>query len=97
MLKTIGSIEVLAELVDDEDKKVIYFNMANRFTFDRPVHTAMRHGYLDVLKALVKHGADPTVKNRFGDAVVDYQGDYEPEEVQRVIDEYNARIAKQGQ
>ncbi|KAK5656473.1 hypothetical protein OQA88_4856 [Cercophora sp. LCS_1] len=91
------SIEVLAELVDDEEKKVIYFNMANRFTFDRPVHTAMRHGYLDVLKALVKHGADPTVKNRFGDAVVDYQGDYEPEEVQQVIDEYSARIAKQEQ
>ena len=48
----------------------------------------MRHGYIAVLKALVRHGADPTAKNRFGDAVVDYAGDYEPDEVQQVVDAY---------
>ena len=89
-----GSIETLAELLGNEDKKVEYFNMANRFTGDRPAHTAMRNGYLDVFKTLVRHGADPTVKNRFGDAVTDYPGDYSPEEVQAVIDEYNERIAR---
>ncbi|KAK0632904.1 hypothetical protein B0T14DRAFT_560545 [Immersiella caudata] len=88
------SIEALAELVGDEEKKVVFFNMANRFTGDRPVHTAMRHGYLDVFKSLVRHGADPTVKNRFGDAVTDYSGDYEPEEIQDIVDEYNKRASK---
>ncbi|KAK0656188.1 hypothetical protein B0T16DRAFT_31110 [Cercophora newfieldiana] len=83
------SIEALAELVGDKEKKIVFFNMANRFSGDRPVHTAMRHGYLDVFKALVNHGADPNVKNRFGDVVTDYPGDYEPEEVQAVIDQYN--------
>lgn len=75
-----------------EEKKTIYFNMANRFTGDRPVHTAMRHGYLDVFKSLVRHGADPTITNRFGDRVVDYPGDYELEEVQAIVDEYTFKI-----
>jgi ankyrin repeat protein len=66
--------------------------MANRFSGDRPVHTAMRHGFLDVFKALVAHGADPTVKNRFGDMISDYLGDFEPEEVQRVVEEYRQRV-----
>ncbi|KAK4454686.1 ankyrin repeat domain-containing protein 27 [Podospora aff. communis PSN243] len=88
------SIEALAELVGDDEKKSFFFNMANRFTGDRPVHTAMRHGYFDVFKALVRHGADPTVKNRFGDAVTDYQGDYEAEEIQTIVDEYNKRVSK---
>jgi len=56
----------------------------------------MRHGYLAVLQTLVKHGADPTVKNRFGDAVIDYPGDYEQEEVQRVIDAYNETKVNSG-
>ncbi|KAK3330739.1 hypothetical protein B0H66DRAFT_73460 [Apodospora peruviana] len=88
-----ASIEKLAELLATEENKKVYFNMENRFSRDRPVHTAMRHGYLDVLKALVRHGADPTVKNRFGDSITDYPGDYEPEEVQKILDEYYARIA----
>ena len=88
------SILTLAELLESDDKKSTYFNMANRFTGDRPVHTAMRHGYLDVLKALVSNGADPTAKNRFGDMVVDYPGDYEPEEVQRVVEEYRDKMDK---
>lgn len=50
----------------------------------------MRHGFLDVFKALVANGADPTAKNRFGDTVADYPGDFEPEEVQQVLDEYRA-------
>ncbi|KAK0628351.1 hypothetical protein B0T17DRAFT_522516 [Bombardia bombarda] len=90
------SIEKLAELLDTDEKKKIYFNMANRFSGDRPTHTAMRHGYFDVLQALVRHGADPTAKNRFGDAVVDYIGDYEPEDVQRVVDDYKARMVVAG-
>jgi len=80
--------------VGDEEQKVVFFNMANRFSGDRPVHTAMRHGYLDVFKALVNNGADPTVKNRFGDVVTDYPGDYEQEEVQAIIDKYNMKEAK---
>ncbi|KAK0716835.1 hypothetical protein B0T26DRAFT_707430 [Lasiosphaeria miniovina] len=84
------SIDALAELCGTPAHRQEYFNMANRFTGDRPVHTAMRHGYLDVLKALVRHGADPTVKNRYGDRVVDYPGDYEAEEVQKVVDDYEA-------
>lgn len=64
--------------------------MANRFTGDRPVHTAMRFGYLDVLRALVAHGADPTAKNRFGDTVLDYPGDYEMDEAKNIVDEYRA-------
>lgn len=50
----------------------------------------MRHGYLDVFKALVRHGADPTIKNRFGDSVLDYPGDFEPEEVQTIVDSYTS-------
>ncbi|KAK4161239.1 hypothetical protein QBC43DRAFT_268925 [Cladorrhinum sp. PSN259] len=88
------SILALAEILATDDNKTTYFNMANRFTGDRPVHTAMRRGYLDTLKALVSNGADPTVKNRFGDMVVDYPGDYEPEEVQRVVEEYKDRMDK---
>ncbi|KAK3986372.1 hypothetical protein QBC44DRAFT_333399 [Cladorrhinum sp. PSN332] len=88
------SILALADLLGSDDKRTTYFNMANRFTGDRPVHTAMRHGYLDVFKALVSNGADPTVKNRFGDIVEDYPGDYEPEEVQRVVEEYRERVDK---
>lgn len=57
------------------------------------MHTAMRHGFLDVFKALVTNGADPTVKNRFGDTVVDYPGDFEPEEVEQVLDEYRDRMS----
>jgi hypothetical protein len=94
---SLGSIEALAELVGDEKKKAVFFNMANRFTGDRPVHTAMRHGYFDVFKALVRHGADPTVKNRFGDVVTDYPGDYEPEEVQAIVDEYSQRASKDAE
>jgi ankyrin repeat protein len=89
-----GSIEVLAELLGTEENKAVYFNMANRFSGDRPVHTAMRHGFLDVFKALVANGADPTVKNRFGDTVLDYPGDFEPDEVQRVVDEYRERTSR---
>ncbi len=48
----------------------------------------MRHGYLAVFKVLVLYGADPTVSNRFGDKVVDYEGDFEPDEVQSIIDDY---------
>ncbi|KAM7213527.1 hypothetical protein V8F06_011082 [Rhypophila decipiens] len=86
-----ASIEKLAELLSSDEKKRIYFNMANRFTGDRPVHTAMRHGYLDVFKVLVRHGADPTIKNRFGDSVLDYIGDYEPAEVQAIVGTYISR------
>ena len=91
-----GSIERLAELLSTKENKTTYFNMANRFSGDRPVHTALRHGFLEVFKALVSHGADPTVKNRFGDAVMDYPGDFEPEEVQKVVDEYKSRISKEA-
>lgn len=77
----------------DEEKKAVFFNMANRFTGDRPVHTAMRHGYFDVFKALVNHGADPTAKNRFGDAVTDYVGDYEQEEVQAIVNGYIQKMS----
>ncbi|KXX75833.1 Ankyrin repeat domain-containing protein 27 [Madurella mycetomatis] len=87
------SIQTLAELLDAEENKETYFNIANRFSGDRPVHTAMRHGFLDVFKALVTNGADPTVKNRFGDTVVDYPGDFEPEEVEQVLDEYRDRMS----
>jgi hypothetical protein len=52
----------------------------------------MRHGFLDVFKTLVAHGADPTVKNRFGDMVGDYLGDFEPEEVEGVVEEYRQRL-----
>ncbi|GAB1311486.1 hypothetical protein MFIFM68171_01696 [Madurella fahalii] len=90
------SIQTLAELLDTDENKATYFNMANRFSGDRPVHTAMRHGFLDVLKVLVANGADPTVKNRFGDMVVDYPGDFEPEEVQQVLDEYRDRISRRA-
>ncbi|KAK3362474.1 hypothetical protein B0T25DRAFT_467788 [Lasiosphaeria hispida] len=88
-----SSIETLSELLESDEKRKIYFNMANRFSGDRPVHTAMRHGYLDVFKVLVQHGADPTAKNRFGDVVTDYPGDYEQDEVQQVVDEYQVRIS----
>jgi hypothetical protein len=44
-----------------------------------------------VFKVLVNHGADPTVKNRFGDAVTDYVGDYEQEEVQAIVDGYTKK------
>lgn len=63
--------------------------MPNRFSGDRPVHTAMRHGYLEVLKVLVRHGADPTLPNRFGDKVMDYPGDhYEQDEVRSIVEGY---------
>ncbi|KAK3694171.1 hypothetical protein B0T22DRAFT_437273 [Podospora appendiculata] len=90
------SIEKLAELLESDEKRAIYFNMANRFSGDRPVHTAMRHGYLHVFQALVRHGADPTAENRFGDSVMDYPGDHDQAEVQKVIDEYKARRAGGG-
>ncbi|KAK1780619.1 hypothetical protein QBC45DRAFT_98467 [Copromyces sp. CBS 386.78] len=85
-----SSIEALAVLLGSQENKTTYFNMANRFTGDRPVHTAMRFGYLDVLRALVAHGADPTAKNRFGDSVLDYPGDYEMDEAKSIVDEYRA-------
>ncbi|KAK1758579.1 hypothetical protein QBC47DRAFT_145538 [Echria macrotheca] len=86
----VRSIEALAEIIDDPARAAAFFNLANRFTGDRPVHTAMRAGYLDVLRALVRHGADPTVKNRFGDVVGDYlSGDFEEEgEVTAVVDAF---------
>ncbi|KAK3497212.1 uncharacterized protein B0T23DRAFT_77950 [Neurospora hispaniola] len=87
-----SSIETLAALLDSEEDKATYFNMANRFTGDRPVHTAMRFGYLEVLRTLVTHGADPTAKNRFGDTVLDYPGEYEMDEVKSIVDEYRARF-----
>ena len=65
--------------------------MANRFTGDRPVHTAMREGHLEVFRALVGHGADPLIKNRFGDSVEDYLGDFEGAEVQKIIDAYREK------
>ncbi|CCC06047.1 hypothetical protein SMACR_00264 [Sordaria macrospora] len=86
-----SSIETLASLLGSEENKTTYFNMANRFTGDRPVHTAMRFGYLEVLRALVAHGADPTAKNRFGDTVLDYPGDYEMDEAKSIVDEYRAK------
>ncbi|AEO65528.1 7a611f84-7f45-457a-851c-a2729b532d36 [Thermothielavioides terrestris] len=91
------SIEALAELLGSREHRATYFNIANRFSGDRPVHSAMRHGFLDVLKVLVANGADPTAKNRFGDTVADYAGDFEPEEVQRVIDEYRRSQVATGQ
>ena len=87
-----ASIETLAALLDSKEDKTTYFNMANRFTGDRPVHTAMRFGYLEVLRTLVMHGADPTAKNRFGDTVLDYPGEYEMDEVKSIVDEYRARF-----
>lgn len=65
--------------------------MANRFSGDRPVHTAMRHGFLGVFKALVTNGADPLVKNRFGDMVVDYLGDFEQEEVLSFVEAHEGK------
>ncbi|KAK3345905.1 hypothetical protein B0T25DRAFT_624582 [Lasiosphaeria hispida] len=80
------SIETLADILDTDEKKTVFFNMPNRFSGDRPVHTAMRHGYLEVLKVLVRHGADPTLPNRFGDKVMDYPGDYEQDEVRGIVE-----------
>jgi len=51
----------------------------------------MRHGFLGVFKALVANGADPMVKNRFGDMVVDYLGDFEPEEVLSIVEEHEGK------
>ncbi len=62
--------------------------MANRFSGDCPVHSAMRHGFLGAFKALVANGADPTAKNRFGDLVVDYLGDFGQEEVLQIVEEH---------
>lgn len=86
-----ASIEKLAELLGTEDAKTTFFNLADRFTGDRPVHTALRQGFFEVFRVLVSHGADPTEKNRCGDSVLDYPGDFEPQEVQQVIDEYMGR------
>ncbi len=83
-----GSIEALAELLDTKENGVAYFNMANRFSGDRPVHTAMRHGFLGVLDSLLANGADPLATNRFGDMVVDYLGDFEQEEVLGLVEKY---------
>jgi len=60
------------------------------------VHTAMRHGYLEVLKVLVRHGADPTLPNRFGDKVMDYPGDYEQEEVRRIVEGFGKMVEGDG-
>ncbi|KAJ4414894.1 hypothetical protein N0V85_002962 [Neurospora sp. IMI 360204] len=86
-----SSIDTLAVLLGSQENKATYFNMANRFTGDRPAHTAMRFGYLEVLRTLVAHGADPTAKNRFGDTVLDYPGDYEMDEARSIVDEYRAK------
>ncbi|KAK3898734.1 hypothetical protein C8A05DRAFT_18732 [Staphylotrichum tortipilum] len=86
------SIETLAELLGTKDNRAAYFSMANRFSGDYPVHSAMRHGFLGAFKALVASGADPTVKNRFGDMVVDYLGDFEQEEVLRVVEEHQGAV-----
>lgn len=51
----------------------------------------MCYSCLDVFKSLVCYGADPTLKNRFGDSVFDYPGDYELQEVQAVVDAYISR------
>lgn len=51
----------------------------------------MRHGYIQVLRTLVCHGADPLAPNRFGDVILDYPGDYEIDEVQAIVDEYKMR------
>ncbi len=87
-----GSVETLAELLSTEENKTVYFNIANRFSGDRPAHTAMRHGFLGVLRALLANGADPMAKNRFGDMVVDYLSDFEPEEVLSVIEEHVGEV-----
>lgn len=89
-----ASIRALAELLNDDDSRMVYFNHPNRFSGDRAVHTAMRHGFLATFKELVAHGADPTLKNRFGDTVLDYAGEYEMVEVQLIMDEYKTRTAK---
>ena len=67
--------------------------MPNRFTGDCPVHSAMRRGFLGAFKALVANGADPTAKNRFGDLVVDYLGDFEQEDVLRIVEEHQGGVA----
>lgn len=90
------SVEALAGLLGTQENKTLYFNMASRFTGDRPVHSALREGHLDVLGVLVVHGADPTVMNRFGDTVMDYPGDFEPEEVQKVVDGFKSKLDKEG-
>ncbi|KAK4236414.1 hypothetical protein C8A03DRAFT_35690 [Achaetomium macrosporum] len=82
------SIEALAELLGSMENKSTYFNLENRFSGDRPVHTAMRHGFLATFKALVANGADPTAKNRFGDSVMDFLGDFKPDEVRSIVDQY---------
>ncbi|KAH8883357.1 hypothetical protein GQ53DRAFT_798357 [Thozetella sp. PMI_491] len=87
-----SSIDALGSLFGDDAKRVTYFNMANRFSGDRPVHTAMRHGWLEAFRSLVRNGADPTISNRFGDTVMDYEGDYEPGEVQEIIDGYQQSL-----
>ncbi|KAH6630767.1 hypothetical protein B0J18DRAFT_422178 [Chaetomium sp. MPI-SDFR-AT-0129] len=84
----IASIQTLADLLHTRANKTLFFNLSNRFTGDRPVHTAMRLGYVSVLKVLVTHGADPTATNRFGDTVEDYLGDFEEGEVRGVVEGY---------
>lgn len=58
----------------------------------------MRQGFLDAFRALVTAGADPTVRNRFGDAVTDYETgeEFGPEEVQAVVDAYLSRLNREG-
>ncbi|KAK4034540.1 hypothetical protein C8A01DRAFT_49079 [Parachaetomium inaequale] len=81
--QTVAQIAVKAGQTRSGKNRIIYCNMATRFPRDRLVHTAMRHGSLDVLKLLVANGADPASKNRFGDTVVGYLGNFELEEAQR--------------
>ncbi|KAL2128360.1 hypothetical protein VTI74DRAFT_9288 [Chaetomium olivicolor] len=87
-------IETLSRLLETDENRVTYFNTANRFNGDRPVHAAMRSGFFGLLKLLVAHGADPTVKNRFGDVADEYLGDHDPEEMQKVMEEYKSRIVQ---
>ncbi|KAK2073415.1 hypothetical protein P8C59_007701 [Phyllachora maydis] len=91
------SIHALAGLFGaDAAGRAAYFNIANRFSGDGPVHTALRHRYLEPFRALVKHGADPTRKNRFGDAWVDYAPDFEEGEVAGVVEAYRKRMDAGG-
>ena len=88
----LGSIEALASLFDDDGQKHTFFNMKNRFSGDTPAHTAIRHGWLEVVRSLVEHGTNPLTTNRFGETILDYEEYFEPGEVTSIVDGYKKRL-----
>lgn len=87
--------EVITRLVLEHGSGIIDIDMVRKSTSETALHRAARDGQVGIVKMLLESGADPSIRNRWGDTALGEAVRYKCGEVAQVLSEHR-RVVQRG-